>query len=78
LLLVDEPIGVYRHARSRFVHHGIDFSKGFPIAHKPACVIVASRIVLADEDVPSLRQLSQGRGVAIIRFLIDQERHSLR
>src|ERR1035437_8384183 len=50
LPLVDEPIGVYRHATSRFVHHGIDFSKGSPIAHKAACVIVASHIVLADED----------------------------
>jgi hypothetical protein len=78
LLLVDEPIGVYRHARSRFVHHGIDFSKGFPVAHKPARVIVASSIVLGDEDVPSLRQYSQGRGVAVIRFLIDQELHSVR
>src|ERR1039457_1386353 len=68
----------HRYARSRFVHHGIDFSKGFPIADKPACVIVASRIVLGDEDVPSLRQLSQRRGVAVIRLLIDQERHSLR
>jgi hypothetical protein len=60
------------------VHHGIDFSKGFPIAHKPGGVIVSSRIVLGDEDVSSLRQFSQGRGVAVIRFLIDQERHSLR
>jgi hypothetical protein len=34
--------------------------------------------VLANEDVPSLRQLAQGRGVAIIGFLIDQERHALR
>jgi hypothetical protein len=74
VLLVDEPIGVDRHARSRLVRHGIDLAKGFPVAHKPACVIVASRIVLGDEDVPSLRQLSEGRGVPVIRFLLDQER----
>ena len=30
---------------------------------------------LGDEEVPSLSQLSQGRGVAVIRFRIDQERH---
>src|ERR1035441_9151564 len=78
LLPVDEPVGIYRHARPRFVHHGIDFSKGFPIAHNLPFVLPASPMVLGYEDVPSLRQLSQGRGVAVIRFLIDQERNSLR
>ena len=77
LIPVDKPTGIYRHARSRFVHHGNDFSKGFPVAHKPARVIVASRIVLGNEDVPSLRELLQGRGVAIIGFLIDPERQAL-
>ncbi len=52
LLLVDEPLGVYRNARSRFVHHGIDFSKGFSIAHKPACVIVASASCWAMKTYP--------------------------
>src|SRR5439155_18161462 len=45
---------------------------------KPACVKVASRIVLGDENVPSLCQISQRRGVAVIRLLVDQERHFLR
>src|SRR6266852_4934843 len=78
LLLVDEPIGVYCYARSWFVHHGINLGKGFPVAHKPGCVVVSSCIMLGNEDVPLLSQLPQRRGVAVVGFLVDEECYSLR
>src|SRR5712692_9969048 len=78
LLLVDEPIGVYCHARSRFVHHGIDLGKRFSVARKPGCVVLSSCIMLGDEDVPLLSQLPRRRGVAVVGFLVDEERYSLR
>src|SRR5713226_3456902 len=78
LLLVDEPIGVHCNARSRFVDHSIDLGKGVSVACKPGCVVLSSCIMLSDEDVPFLSQLSQGRGVAVVGLLVDQQRYALR
>ena len=66
LLLIDRTVGVYCHAWPWFVEHRID----------AGCVVVSSCIVPSDEDVPSISQLPQRRGMAAVGSLVHQERDS--